>query len=654
MSPRADELAALLPDRWRLRAGVVLLLLASGCASFTDKSRAMTNWLVDDPAPKPRSIQELYFEALSARANQAENTVAPYDAPPVNDTAPMYELAPEDGALPEAGPAVPHGDWNDSLRFPAGASRTAGVATGEAPRRFPAATRNAGPVLTVGATSGGAALVSEIFEGTDVRQAIQSLAAQANVSVIMDEGIGGFTSAIIENEPFEVALQKVLLPLGLVYKREGGQYLVGKDDPSSSLFSRIATTAEYRPRHISPQELAAMLPARFKPNVSVVDKRNMIIVEAPEESLQTILSRLEKFDQPVPQVVLEAIVCVISPESGFRSGFDWGKGLTLGDNELLDLGLTGLTMGGSVTPLGLNNWYNDFAVTSLFVRLLAQEGYLTIRAAPRVMAKDGEKAEISIGRETYFSTQPVDSNLVFRQDIERVESGISLNITPVIRGENITVTIEKAEVSEDIRTKEFRREIANNPFPLINRRRVSTTVNVRDSETIVIGGLVTRQTVDRVSRIPGLGHCPGIGRFFEIVEKEEQDVEVVIFISPRLVRPACIVEAEQPPAGREYAPPVNLPAPQGVPAPPPPLEPAQHVIHTVGHASSTTSVRSAAAPSPAFAREEQFLPPAVGGPSAAPAVREPASTPDMQMTPAAPWRRTKSLPPPRIIPGPAS
>jgi Flp pilus assembly secretin CpaC len=271
------------------------------------------------------------------------------------------------------------------------------------------------------------------------------------------------------------------------------------------------------------------------------------------------------------------------------------------------------------------------------------------------MAKDGEKAEISIGRETYFSTQPVDSNLIFRQDIERVESGISLNITPVIRGENITVTIEKAEVSEDIRTKEFRREIVDNPYPLINRRRVSTTVNVRDSETIVIGGLVTRQTVDRVSRVPGLGHCPGIGRFFEIVEKEEQDVEVVIFISPRLVPPACVVDEEQGPAGREYAPPVNLlPAPQGVPAPPPPLEPAQHLIQTIGHASSTTSVRSTAAPSPAFAPAEDFLSPSVSGASDVQSHRESASTPDIQMTPAAPWRRTKSLPPPRIIPGPAS
>jgi type II secretory pathway component GspD/PulD (secretin) len=434
-------------------------------------------------------------------------------------------------------------------------------------------------------------LVSEIFEGTDIRQAVQAIAAQANVAVIIDEGIGGNTSAIIENEPFETALQRILLPLGLVYKREGDHYLIGKDDPASSMFPMLAETREYRPLHLAPQELAALLPQRFKPYVSVAEKRNMIIVEAPPAKLQEIHERLQRFDQPVPQVVLEAIVCVISPESGFRSGLDWGHALTLGDRDLLNLGLAGLTFGGSVTPLGLQNYFNDFAVTSAFVRLLAQEGYLTIRAAPRVMAKDGEKAEISIGRESFFSIQPaLNSQFLFRQDIERVEAGITLNITPVIRGDNITVTIEKAEVSEDIRTKDFNPQINNNPFPVINRRRVATTVNVQDGKTIVIGGLVTRQTVDRVSRIPVLGHCPGIGRMFEIVEKEEKDVEVVIFISPRLVAAPAVAAADPgPPSAPQMPWEVRPSAPRTPPAPPPPAEDhTASVIRPVGSERATS------------------------------------------------------------------
>ena len=97
--------------------------------------------------------------------------------------------------------------------------------------------------------------------------------------------------------------------------------------------------------------------------------------------------------------------------------------------------------------------------------------------------------------------------------------------------------IDKAEVSEDIRTSSINTDITENPFPSINRRTVSTTVHVKDGETIVIGGLVQRQTVDRVAQIPVLGSLPGVGRMFQTIESTQQDAEVVIFISPKLVKP---------------------------------------------------------------------------------------------------------------------
>ena len=84
-----------------------------------------------------------------------------------------------------------------------------------------------------------------------------------------------------------------------------------------------------------------------------------------------------------------------------------------------------------------------------------------------------------------------------------------LDITPRIRGDNVTVDIERAEVSEDVRSANS--ELALNPFPVINRRSVSTTVHVNDGETIVIGGLVQRQVVDRVSEVHGFVDLPLVG-----------------------------------------------------------------------------------------------------------------------------------------------
>lgn len=386
------------------------------------------------------------------------------------------------------------------------------------------------------------ATVSEQFEETDIRQALQVLAAQAGVTIIVDEQVSGTITSLIENDPFEVALRKVLMPLGLVSRRiETGEYIVAAVDPSSPLFSRVSDRMEYRPTHVSPDELLKLLPQREARFVSVVDKRNLMIVEAPTEIAEPILLRLREADNPIPQVELEAIVCVIAPDKSFKSGLDWNHAVTLNGSEVLKLGMAGLAFNGQGSGQGANNAFSNFAVTAAFVKLLAQEGYLSIRAAPRVTARDGEPAKISITRQSFFSAQPASSNQFFRQELEEVEAGITMEITPIIRGDNITVKIDKAEVSEDIRTTDVNQNVANNPYPLINRRTVSTTVNVKDAETIVIGGLVQRQTVDRIGRVPVLGSIPYAGRMFQTVEHLEQDAEVVIFISPRIVTsgPAC-------------------------------------------------------------------------------------------------------------------
>ncbi|MBU6176101.1 MAG: protein transporter, partial [Planctomycetes bacterium] len=232
------------------------------------------------------------------------------------------------------------------------------------------------------------------------------------------------------------------------------------------------------------------------------------------------------------------IVCVVAPDSSFRFGIDWNHAIGTNGSDSLKIGMSGLSGNAAVSGANAQNAFKDFATTTAFVRLLAEEGYITIRAAPRVTAKDGEKATIAINRETFFSLQPANSNVFFRQDLQKVEAGISLEITPRVHNNLVAVAISKAEVSEDIRsTSTSTNENSANAFPVINRRLVSTEVMVPDGHTIVIGGLVQRQTVDRVRQVPFLGRIPIIGNLFKSVEKQDQEAEVAIFISPRIVPP---------------------------------------------------------------------------------------------------------------------
>lgn len=480
---------------------LIICLFVSGCARR-------------EASPRP-SVNDLYREALQAAQRYPEHTIlpapqfaasrAPLDTKQTPDTQWGIAALPASGIPDAAELAAPFSDNGRSS-----ADRVFKPASG----------------------------INEVFEETDVRQALQIIASQSGVTVVVDDEVGGVTSVTLENDTVENALQKILLPLGFVYRFREGRYYIGAPDPDSNLFHYLADTSEYQPVSLSPKELEELIPERHRKFVKFIEKRNVILIEAPPDLADEIRTRLENADRPTPQVVLEAMVCVINPNKSFQAGIDWNHLLQIQGLNAVNVGLSGLTFNGSASAAGLQNAFSDFAVTSVFVKLLAQEGYLKVRAAPRVMAKDGEKAKISINRETYFSAIPQSgsSQLVAVPNIERVEAGISLEITPTIRGEMIEVVIDKAEVSENLSLLNLNSQLTTNPYPSINRRTVNTTVQVPDGQTIVIGGLVQRQTVDRLSKIPGLGSIPFFGKLFQSIEKQEQDAEIVIFISPRIIQ----------------------------------------------------------------------------------------------------------------------
>ncbi len=563
---------------------LALLGALAGCRSFAP--------------PQPRTVEEIYYEALAA--NKPEETLG-MDYP-ANGVYPSEHTYPETGPSPS-----PLGSPQPLLAPAAKPLDPSQHGTAQPPPTG---------IRTIAAETGHQ-LVSDIYTDTDVREAIQALATQAGVSIVMDDMVRGNVNCTIEKEPFEQALQRILLPMGFVYKKKGNLFLIGATDPASNLFPHIATSVEFRPHHLSAQELIALLPPRQSQFVRTVEKRNLIVIEAPEEIARNIHAQLSSADTPIPQIVIEAVVCVVAPDKGLQFGMDWNQFLKVEGFDALNVGMAGLAFTGQVSPHGAKSAFSDFAVTSAFVKLLAKEGYVTIRAAPRVMAKDGEKAEISIARDTFFSVQQGGNQFTLRQDIEKVESGISLILTPSIRGENVQIQIEKAEVSEDVRTSDPDQQLINNPFPLINRRRVTTTVQVKDRQTIVIGGLVQRQTIDRELRIPYLGALPGVGNMFRRIEKQEQDAEVVIFISPKIVVPTAAAPA--------YALPVEgvpveggLEVPELVPAPPaiPPVESIPVPMATVPLPAPVASAPAVVAPVPAVSGpvvpQLRVLPPAHG------------------------------------------
>ena len=225
---------------------------------------------------------------------------------------------------------------------------------------------------------------------------------------------------------------------------------------------------------------------------------------------------------------VDAMVVEMRSDVRRSLGVDWSWMDSGGEDQTLRVAKLAPAAFDSLFVAGLTRIKSvmDFRAT---LRALAQKGKLHIRANPRVATTEGHPAEIRIAREAFFTL--LQGSVTFSYfTLEKIATGITLKITPYVGASaEITSQIE-TEVSDVIAT-------GASDLPVTSVRSVSTRIRVMNGETIVIGGLRTRQERRDENRIPYLGDIPLVGRLFGHTVTETIETEVVILITPYLMIP---------------------------------------------------------------------------------------------------------------------
>jgi general secretion pathway protein D len=157
---------------------------------------------------------------------------------------------------------------------------------------------------------------------------------------------------------------------------------------------------------------------------------------------------------------------------------------------------------------------------------LVTQGKAKILANPRVAALDGQTARILIGDRLPVETSVV-VNGVQQFNVNYVDVGIKLEITPRFNEGGIITTYIRPEVSSNLRT--------NSKNPSIRTREAETMLRVHHGETIVIGGLLQSLDKTDVSKLPLLGDLPIVGQLFRKTTTQKEESELVIFITPKIM-----------------------------------------------------------------------------------------------------------------------
>jgi len=412
--------------------------------------------------------------------------------------------------------------------------------------------------------------ISNIFAETDLRIALQDIATAAQVVIIPDESVTGTITCELKAVPLDTALEMVLAGTGYVVKKTPYYYLVSSSDPASPGFATVSETRRLKMNYMDCDDAVALLAQSFQRYVKA--DANMVCVTAPPVLLERIVADLKRIDQPSRHVMLDARVVVMERGNLLNLGIEWGwpkiQAGFFGESDLhggrryAEAAAAQLPISPrGEWPWGVEIGYSpDGTFTNallLTLNLLSENGEADIVASPQVMGQDGKESEIRVMTEEYYMLTSPQTGMGFfaQSELEKVESGTILTITPRI-GDNNEISLNiSVEVSDSIP------QGRGSGLPVVTRRTATNSVRIKDGGTVALAGLTENRRRLKAKSVPGLSNMPVIGFLFKNNDSDKSTREIAVFITAHLIPEGrqAVLEIAEPSAEK---PPEIKPAEQ--------------------------------------------------------------------------------------------
>ncbi|QKV53455.1 type II and III secretion system protein family protein [Comamonas antarctica] len=180
--------------------------------------------------------------------------------------------------------------------------------------------------------------------------------------------------------------------------------------------------------------------------------------------------------------------------------------------------------------LGFGKAFSGQGITAQ-LGFLEGNGLARVLAKPTLVAHTGQSASFLAGGEIPIPVPGRDGNVA----IEYKEFGVKLQLTPTILSD-VRIALKVAPEASDLDYTQGV-TISGVSVPAVRTRRADTMVELADGESFIIGGLVNRATLSSVNKVPLLGDLPVLGNFFKNLNYSQEETELVIIVTPRLVQP---------------------------------------------------------------------------------------------------------------------
>jgi len=416
------------------------------------------------------------------------------------------------------------------------------------------------------------------FQSIEVRSVLQLLADFTDMNLVASDSVGGSVTLRLNNVPWDQALDIILKSKGLAKRISGNVMMVG---PQAEVAAQEKLELEAKKQVV---ELSPLLTEFFevsyakaadlvtilkstggsagsngssdrlisrRGNVTVDARTNTLLVQETAEKLMEIRRIIERLDRPVRQVMIESRIVIANDDFTRDLGVRFGLSGIDQSNDALTV--VGGGLAGNVIPsqiifdaqaAGAEGLLVDLPANSpagaiqfvvgkigssllqLELSALQTEAKGEVVSSPRVITSDQIEAEISQGVEIPF--QEASSSGATSTSFEEAE--LKLTVTPRITPDDrINLELNITKDSPDFSN------IQPGGVP-INTQEVSTTVLVNNGDTVILGGIYERSKDHSVRKVPFFGDLPGVGVLFKKEFKQDNNRELLFFITPKILK----------------------------------------------------------------------------------------------------------------------
>lgn len=385
--------------------------------------------------------------------------------------------------------------------------------------------------------------ISIEFRDTPLKTIFEVIARSSGLNFVIDKDVrtDQRASIFLKNSTVEAAVGMLLTSNQLDQRvLDGNSVLIYPNTPAKQKDYQPLTVRSFYLANAEAKAVAATLKSLLKVReVAIDEKLNLVILRDTPEAIRVAEKVVALHDVPEPEVMLEVEILEVKRTRLLDLGVRWpeqlslaplpsttGSALTLADLRDINTATTGATLG------------------NLTINARKADTDANILANPRIRARNREKAKIHIGeRVPNISITSTPTTGFVSESVTYVDVGLKLDVEPTIYLDNevaIKVGLEVSNIISQVQTK------SGTLAYQIGTRTASTVLRLKDGENQVLAGLINDEDRRSANKVPGLGEVPVVGRLFGSQADDSAKTEIVLSITPRVVR-----NVQRPSAGAQ-------------------------------------------------------------------------------------------------------